>query len=59
MPRADFDRDLRMLQDDILMLGSMVEKAIMTSLDALQRRDLDLSKEIIRGDDHIDNKTVC
>lgn len=57
MPRADFDRDLRMLQDDILMLGSMVEKAIMTSLDALQRRDLDLSKEIIRGDDHIDNKT--
>ena len=56
MPRADFDRDLRMLQDDILMLGSMVEKAIMTSLDALQRRDLDLSKEIIAGDDHIDNK---
>ena len=57
MPRADFDRDLRMLQDDILMLGSMVEKAIMTSLDSLQRRDLDLSKEIVAGDDLIDNKT--
>ena len=56
MPRSDFDRHLRLLQDDILMLGSMVEKAIASSLDALQRRDFDSAQEVIDGDDHIDNK---
>ena len=56
MPRSDFDRHLRLLQDDILMLGSMVEKAIASSLDALQRRDFDAAQEVIDGDDHIDNK---
>ena len=56
MPRSDFDRHLRLLQDDILMLGSMVEKAIASSLDALQRRDFDAAQEVIDGDDHVDNK---
>ena len=56
MPRSDFDRHLRLLEDDILMLGSMVEKAIAASLDALQRRDFDAAQEVIDGDDHIDNK---
>ena len=56
MPRSDFDRHLRLLEDDILMLGSMVEKAIASSLDALQRRDFDAAQEVIDGDDHIDNK---
>ena len=40
----------------MLMLGSMVEKAIAASLDALQRRDFDAAQEVIAGDDHIDNK---
>lgn len=56
MPRSDFDRHLRLLEDDILMLGSMVEKAIAASLDALQRRDFDAAREVVDGDDHIDNK---
>ena len=56
MPRSDFDRHLRLLEDDILMLGSMVEKAIAASLDALQRRDFDAAQEVIDGDDHVDNK---
>ncbi len=56
MPRSDFDRHLRLLEDDILMLGSMVEKAIASALDALQRRDFDAAQEVIDGDDHIDNK---
>ena len=56
MPRSDFDRHLRLLEDDILMLGSMVEKAIASSLDALQRRDFDAAQEVIDGDDHVDNK---
>ncbi len=56
MPRSDFDRHLRLLEDDILMLGSMVEKAIASSLDALQRRDFDAAQEVIVGDDRIDSK---
>ena len=54
MPRTDFDRDLRDLQDDLLTLGGMVEKAIAKSLDALKNRDLALSEEVIAEDDIID-----
>ncbi len=54
MPRAALDRDLRMLQDDVLMLGSMVEKAIAAALDALERRDLEASRQVVRHDDIID-----
>ena len=56
MPRAEFDHDLQMLQDDLLLLGSMVEKAIGRSLDALRNRDLSLAEEVIREDDIIDVK---
>lgn len=56
MPRVDFDRDLRLLQDDLLMMGSMVEKAIARALDALKRRDLEASADVIREDDIIDHK---
>lgn len=56
MPRADFDRDLSLLQDDVLLLGSMVEKAIVRSIDALKRRDLLISEEVILEDDVIDSK---
>lgn len=56
MPRIDFDRDLRLLQDDLLLLGSMVEKAIAKALDALKRRDLDASQQVLEEDSLIDHK---
>ena len=56
MPRAEFDHDLQMLQDDLLLLGSMVEKAVGRSLDALKNRDHRLAEEVIREDDIIDRK---
>jgi phosphate transport system protein len=56
MPRIDFDRDLRLLQDDLLMLGSMVEKAMAKALDALKRRDLDASQQVLNEDSLIDHK---
>ncbi|MBI2917554.1 MAG: phosphate signaling complex protein PhoU [Chloroflexi bacterium] len=56
MPRADFDRHLRSLQDDLLVLGSMVEKAIAKSLDALKRRDLEASRLVVQEDDAIDQQ---
>ncbi len=56
MPRRDFDRDLRLLQDELLSLGGMVEKAIARSMDALKTRDLDLSRQVVREDDIIDRR---
>jgi phosphate transport system protein len=58
MPRADFERDLRLLQDDLLALGSMVEKATIRSLDALKRRDLIESEEVVKEDDIVDRKRM-
>ncbi|MDO8750049.1 MAG: phosphate signaling complex protein PhoU [Dehalococcoidia bacterium] len=56
MPRVDFDVHLRALQDDLLVLGSMVEKAIAKAVDALKRRDLKVSRQVIQEDDYIDQK---
>ncbi len=57
MARTDFDRDLRILNDDLLMLGSMVEKALAKAVDALKRRDLEASREVVEQDDLIDRQT--
>ncbi|MEK7777738.1 MAG: phosphate signaling complex protein PhoU [Chloroflexota bacterium] len=54
MPKADFDQRLRELQDELLVLGSMVEKAIAKTLDALKRRDMEASRQVIKEDDAID-----
>ncbi len=56
MARTDFDRDLKLLQDDLMYMGSMVEKAIDRSLQALERRDIALSQRVIEEDDLIDAK---
>ena len=56
MARTDFDRDLQLLQDDLMFLGSMVDKAIARSLDALKGRDMELSRRVIEEDDLIDAK---
>ncbi len=56
MPRVDFDVHLRALQDDLLILGSMVEKAVAKSVDGLKRRDLEASRQVVHEDDFIDQK---
>ena len=54
MPRNEFGRDLRFLQEELLALGSMVEKAIANSVDGLKRRDLDLSRQVVQDDAIVD-----
>ena len=56
MPRTDFDRSLQEIQDDLLVLGSMVEKSIDRSVLSLKNRDLPLSKIVIADEDLIDDK---
>lgn len=56
MPRESFDRHLRELQDEVLVMGSMVEKAIDRSMEALRKRDLDLARQVIADDARINEK---
>ena len=56
--RSGFDRELRRLQDEVLILGSMVENAIYRALDALNRRDLDAASRVVQEDDAIDRKRL-
>ena len=57
MVRADFDRNLKLLQEELLLLGGLVEKAIIDSIEALKTRDIELSHKIVSQDDIIDQKT--
>ena len=56
MVRTEFDNALASLQDELLELGSMVEQAVVRVVDALKRRDLALSQQIVDEDDIIDRK---
>jgi len=56
MPRATLDRQLHQIQDEVLTLGSMVEQALVKSVDALKRRDVTAAQQIIRGDQAINEK---
>ncbi len=56
MPRDAFEQDLQRLQDELLSLGSMVEKAIMKSIEALRNRDLTEARRIIANDKYVNKK---
>ena len=56
MPREDFERNLKLVQDEVVQLSSMVEKAIFKSIDSLKRRDFGASQQVIDEDDIIDAK---
>lgn len=48
--RTGFHKRLREIQDDILVMGSMVKKAILHSVQALKDRELAMAKQIIADD---------
>lgn len=53
MARTYFWSELQRLQDDILLLGSMVRQAILDSVVALCERDLEKARQIVAGDREI------
>ena len=55
-PRETLDRKLYQLLDDVLVLGSMVEQALLKSVEALKRRDLVLAQNIYNADIRINTK---
>ena len=56
MPREDLDQQLNILQQEVSVLAAVVGKAILRSVDALKRRDLEDSRQIVAEDDYIDQK---
>lgn len=56
MARETFERQMQGLLDQVLVLGSMVEQAVLDSLDALKRRDLTAARRIREADLQINEK---
>ena len=56
MPRQTLDREIHHLQDEVLLLGSMVEQALLNSIDSLKRRDVESAKTVYLDDDLINEK---
>lgn len=54
--RTTFHKKLRQIQDEILAMGSMVEKAIGQSVEALKNRELELASQIITDDQKVNRK---
>ena len=56
MVRTNIENRLDEIQDEVLALASMVEKAITHAIDALRERDLEASMAVVAFDDVIDEK---
>jgi phosphate transport system protein len=56
LPREAFDRELQRLEDEVLVLGSMVERALVESVDLLKQQDLEGSRRLIVEDEAINEK---
>lgn len=53
MPRENFDQQLQKLQDEVLVLGSMVENALIDSVNILKQQNLVKARRLIAEDKHI------
>ena len=56
MSRASFGQQLRNIQDEVLLLGSMVDRSIDRAIEALKRRDVGEAKLIIEDDARVNQK---
>jgi phosphate transport system protein len=54
--RTVYHRELRIIQDSVLAMGSMVAKALLRSVDALKNRDLEAAHQTISEDQMINQK---
>lgn len=56
MSRFTLDQEIKLVQDEMLLLGSLAEQAILNSVDALRRRDVVAAKGISLEDKRINDK---
>lgn len=56
--RQNFDQDLEALRQDLVRMGEIVQVSIKDAVDALAKRDKDLARRVMEGDDVIDRMQV-
>jgi len=56
MVRKTFESEIQLVKDDVLVLGSMVEQAILDSVETLKKRDIKASQKLFDEDKAINNK---
>jgi phosphate transport system protein len=56
MSRFTLDQEIKLVQDEMLLLGSLAEQAILNAVDALRRRDIAAAKSIYAEDQKINSK---
>jgi len=56
MIRKTFEHEIQQVKDEVLLLGSMVEHAIIASVDAMKKRDIKASEKIVEQDRAINRK---
>ena len=56
MVRKTFESEIQQVKDEVLILGSMVEKALLDSVEALRKRDIKESQKIFEEDAAINKK---
>ena len=56
MIRKTFENEIQQVKDEVLLLGSMVEHAIMASVEVLKKRDIKGAEKIIAEDREINKK---
>ena len=54
--RRTFELEIQELKDEIIVLGSMVEQAMLDSVEALKKRDIEWSQKIVVADSEINKK---
>jgi phosphate transport system protein len=56
MLRKTFESEIQQVKDDVLLLGSMVEQAIVDSVESLKKRDIKAAEKIFQEDKAINKK---
>ncbi|MCX7845485.1 MAG: phosphate signaling complex protein PhoU [Dictyoglomaceae bacterium] len=55
MERNSLDKEIEILRENVIRMGSIVEKMLHQTLEALKKRNLDLALDTIKKDDLVDS----
>ncbi|MCF6465692.1 phosphate transport system regulatory protein PhoU [Clostridium sp. Cult2] len=53
--RNRFDRELDLLNDELIEMGNLIESAIRAAITALKEQNVDLARQIVENDKEVDN----
>lgn len=56
MPRETFEAEIQQVKDNVLVLGSMVEQALLDAVEALRKRDIKAAEKVFAEDKAINKK---